>query len=134
LLYSSISSESSPLEADAPSEIEKMLDEKDVAQIIGPRSEHVAGAASPVDLIRMCEEVVEETTKRIRLLETIMSPLQQKDQKQDEGSSANPADQETEQPEKDPFTIVVFDASPIDTVPVPRNTGFRVILENLLVC
>jgi len=134
LLYSSISSESSPPEADAPSEIEKMLDEKDVAQIIGPRSEHVAGAASPVDLIRMCEEVVEETTKRIRLLETIMSPLQQKDQKQDEGSSANPADQETEQPEKDPFTIVVFDASPIDTVPVPRNTGFRVILENLLVC
>jgi signal transduction histidine kinase len=132
LLYSSISSESGP-EADAPSEIDTILDEKDVAQIIGPRSEHVAGAASPVDLIRMCEEVVEETTKRIRLLETIMSPLEQNEQKRDDVSTSDHADQQTDQSEKDPFTIVVFDASPIERIPVPRNTGFRVILENLLV-
>ena len=133
LLYSSISSESDA-KVELPSEIDKILDEKDVAQIIGPRSEHVAGAASPVDLIRMCEEVVEETTKRIRLLETIMSPSEQTEREGDDVSNPEHVDQQSDGVEKDPFTIVVFDASPIDRVPVPRNTGFRVILENLLVC
>ena len=34
---------------------------------------------------------------------------------------------------EDSFTIVVFDASPIESVQIPRNTGFRIVLENLLV-
>ena len=134
LLYSSISSESDE-QVEAPSELDTILHEKDAPQIIGPRSEHVAGAASPVDLVRMCEEVVEETTKRIRLLETIMCPIEQREQEQEEEDMLHKeiARPKANDNEKDPFTIVVFDASPIKRVPVPRNTGFRVILENLLV-
>jgi hypothetical protein len=132
LLYSSISSESDG-KAKVPSEIDAILDEKDTPQIIGPRSEHVAGAASPVDLVRMCEEVVEETTKRIRLLETIMSPIEQKEQEAGGPSHAERSCAHANDTEKDPFTIVVFDASPIERFQVPRNTGFRVVLENLLV-
>lgn len=132
LLYSSISSGSDDKE-DAPSEADTTTSEKNAPQIIGPRSEHVAGAASPVDLIRMCEEVVEETTKRIRLLETIMSPIERTEQEKDEKSNSELSCQEVNGIEKDPLTIVVFDASPIERVQVPRNTGLRVIIENLLV-
>jgi hypothetical protein len=132
LLYSSISSEPEA-EVVVPSDIDSILHEKDAPHIIGPRLEHVAGAASPVDLVRMCEEVVEETTKRIRLLETIMSPLEQTEQPGDRISYRERPSQRVDGPGKDLFTIVVFDASPIDRIQVPRNTGFRVILENLLV-
>jgi signal transduction histidine kinase len=132
LLYSSISSESDAKD-EVPSEVDKILHERDAPQIIGPRREHVAGAASPVDLVRMCEEVVEETTKRIRLLETIMLPSDQTEKEEDHVLYPEPLNQHVDGPEKDPFTIVVFDASPIERVHVPRNTGFRVILENLLV-
>jgi hypothetical protein len=135
LLYSSISSESEAKAEEVSTEIDTILHEKDAPQIIGPRLEYVAGAASPVDLVRMCEEVVEETTKRIRLLETIMSPSASEGSKQGEDHvlyTESPS-QHVDGPEKDPFTIVVFDASPIERVHVPRNTGFRIILENLLV-
>ena len=132
LLYSSISSESDAT-AETSSEIDTILHEKDASQIIGPRREHVAGAASPVDLVRMCEEVVEDTTKRVRLLETIMSPLEQTEQGEDRMTYTESPSQHVDGPEKDLFTIVVFDASPIERIQVPRNTGFRIILENLLV-
>lgn len=132
LLYSNISSESDAKD-EITSEIDTTLHEKDAPQIIGPRLEHVAGAASPVDLVRMCEEVVEETTKRIRLLETIMSPSEQTEQGEKHVMYTKPPSQHVDGTGKDLFTIVVFDASPIEKIQVPRNTGFRIILENLLV-
>lgn len=132
LEYSSISTESD-VKAGALTEIDAILDEKDAAQIIGPRPEHIAGTASPVDLVRMCEEVVEETTKRTRLLETIMSPVDEKEQEKGDVLHTELPYPQADATEKDPFTIVVFDASPIERVQVPRNTGLRIILENLLV-
>ena len=86
-----------------------------------------------IDLVRMCEEVVEETTKRIRLLETIMSPSEQMEQGEKHVTYTKPSSQRVDGTGKDLFTIVVFDASPIERIQVPRNTGFRIILENLLV-
>lgn len=127
LQYSSISSESDAKPDDA-SETEAIGHEKGVPQIIGPREEYVAGAASSVDLVRMCEEVVEDTTKRMRLLETIMSPSGEERDAYD-GKPVERANGS----EKHPFTIVVFDSSPIERVQIPRNTGFRIVLENLLV-
>jgi hypothetical protein len=70
LQYANISSESD-VKPVAQSETDMILNEKDAPQIIGPRIDHIAGAATTVDLVRMCEEVVEETTKRMRLLETV---------------------------------------------------------------
>lgn len=132
LQYSSISSKS-----DAKSEValetDIILDGKAPLQIIGPRMEHIAGATSAVDLVRMCEEVVEDTTKRMRLLETIMSPSEQENEELDVVPCSSLQVKRADGTEKDPFTIVVFDASPIESVPIPRNTGFRTILENLLV-
>jgi hypothetical protein len=129
LQYSNISSESDAKPEEA-SETEGASDEKEkeVLQIIGPRVDHIAGTTASVDLVRMCEEVVEDTTKRMRLLETIMTPSEQeKDGKDDtSGRRADGSD-------KHPFTIVVFDSSPIEKVQLPRNTGFRIVLENLLV-
>jgi signal transduction histidine kinase len=118
---------------EAPSETDIILDEKEAPRITGPRVEHIAGAASTVDLVRMCEEVVEDTTERMRLLETIMSPSEQQDQEQDDMSRPELPVRRADGAEKDPFTIVVFDASPIESVQIPRNTGFRIVLENLLV-
>jgi hypothetical protein len=115
------------------SEADIILDEKEPPQIIGPRVEHIADETSTVDLVRMCEEVVEDTTKRMRLLETIMSPSEQQDQEQDGMSCPELPVQRADGTRKDPFTIVVFDASPIESIQIPRNTGFRIILENLLV-
>jgi signal transduction histidine kinase len=132
LQYSSISSESDA-KPEVTSEADIILDKKEPPQIIGPRVEHIAGAASTVDLVRMCEEVVEDTTKRMRLLETIMSPSEQQDQEQDGMSCPELPVQRADSTEKDPFTIVVFDATPITSVQIPRNTGFRIVLENLLV-
>jgi hypothetical protein len=132
LQYSSISSESDA-KPEVTSEADIILDKKEPPQIIGPRVEHIAGAASTVDLVRMCEEVVEDTTKRMRLLETIMSASEQQDQEQDGMSCPELPVQRADGTEKDPFTIVAFDASPIESVQVPRNTGFRIVLENLLV-
>lgn len=131
LQYSNISSESGA-EPDVVPETDSTLDEKELPQIIGPRMEHIADAASTVDLVRMCEEVVEDTTKRMRLLETIMSTEQQ-DHEQDGTSYPQLEEQRTDGTDKNPFTIVLFDASPIESVEVPRLTGFRIILENLLV-
>jgi hypothetical protein len=110
-----------------------ILNEREAPLITGPRVEHTAGAASTVDLVRMCEEVVEDTTKRMRLLETIMSPSEQQDQEQDDMSRPKLPVRRADGTEEDPFTIVVFDASPIESVQIPRNTGFRIVLENLLV-
>jgi signal transduction histidine kinase len=132
LQYSSISSESDA-KPEVTSEADIILGKKEPPQIIGPRVEHIAGAASTVDLVRMCEEVVEDTTKRMRLLETIMSPSEQQDQEQDGMSCPELPVQRADSTEKDPFTIVVFDATPITSVQIPRNTGFRIVLENLLV-
>jgi hypothetical protein len=132
LLYSSISSE-----PNAKSKISSKIDmdfyDKEAPQIIGPRTEYVAGAASTVDLVRMCEEVVEDTTKRMRLLETIISPSEQQNEEQDGALRPDAPVQRADVTEKDPFTIVVFDASPMESVQVPPNTGLRIILENLLV-
>jgi hypothetical protein len=124
LQYSSISSESDA----KPDNVSETRTK--VPQIIGPRSEHVAGSTISIDLVRMCEEVVEDTTKRMRLLETIMTPSEEEeeDDRQDIKSVQGPDDSE-----KHPFTIVVFDSSPIEKVQIPRNTGFRIVLENLLV-
>jgi signal transduction histidine kinase len=132
LQYANISSESD-VKPVAESETDVILNEKDAPQIIGPRIDHIAGAATTVDLVRMCEEVVEETTKRMRLLETIMTPSEEEDQAQDGAPRSKVSTQRVEATEKDPFTIVIFDASPIEGVQIPRNTGFRVVLENLLV-
>jgi hypothetical protein len=132
LQYANISSESD-VKPVTKSETDMILNEKDAPQIIGPRIDHIAGAATTVDLVRMCEEVVEETTKRMRLLETIMSPSEKEDQDQDGASSSEVSTQRVGATEKDPFTIVIFDATPIEGVQIPRNTGFRVVLENLLV-
>jgi hypothetical protein len=142
LQYSSISSDSDA-KPDDTSEIQREKDEKDVLQIIGPRVEHIAGSASSVDLVRMCEEVVEDTTKRMRLLETMMTPSGQEEHEQEDHGQDDHGQDDHEQEgtparradgsEKHPFTIVVFDSSPIDRVQIPRNTGFRIVLENLLV-
>jgi signal transduction histidine kinase len=132
LLYSSISSEPNAKPESFP-KTDMVLDEKKAPQIIGPRIEHVASAGSTVDLVRMCEEVVEDTTKRMRLLETIMSPSEQPNEEQDGVLCSDPSVQRKDGTEEDPFTIVVFDASPIENVQVPRNTGLRIVLENLLV-
>jgi hypothetical protein len=123
LQYSSISSESDTKPDDVSEGGAK------VPQIIGPRSEHVAGATSSIDLVRMCEEVVEDTTRRMRLLETIMTPS---GEEEGDGQDFTPI-QRPDGSEKYPFTIVVFDSSPIEKVQIPRNTGFRIVLENLLV-
>lgn len=132
LQCSSISS-GSDAKPEAASETDVILDKKEGPQIIAPRVEHLAGAMSTVDLVRMCEEVVEDTTKRMRLFETIMSPSEQKEREQDGMSCPELPAQLADGTEKDPFTIVVFDASPIESVPIPRTTGFRIVLENLLV-
>jgi hypothetical protein len=132
LQYSSTRSKSDAKQ-EAPFETDVILDEKEAPRITGPRVEHIAGAASTVDLVRMCEEVVEDTTKRMRLLETIMSPSYQQEQEQDDMSRPDLPVRRADGTEKDPFTIVVFDASPIESVQIPRNTGFRIVLENLLV-
>jgi len=137
LQYSSISSESDA-KPENGSETSTTSAEKVVPQIIGPRAEHVASAEISVDLVRMCEEIVEDTTKRMRLLETIMTPSGQeahnKDRKENglELSAESPA-KRADGSDKHPFTIVVFDSSPIEKVQIPRNTGFRIVLENLLV-
>ena len=123
LQYSSISSESDA----KPDNVSKTGAK--VPQILGPRSEHVAGATSSIDLVRMCEEVVEDTTKRLRLLETIMTPSGEEDVDEQDAKPVKRPDGS----EKHPFTIVVFDSSPIEKVQIPRNTGFRIVLENLLV-
>jgi hypothetical protein len=147
LQYSSISS-NSDAKADETSDLDTISEEKEVLQIIGPRVEHIAGAASSVDLVRMCEEVVEDTTKRMRLLETIMTPSEEEGHGSEDPEQEDPEQEDPEQEdhkqdgvparrangsEKHPFTIVVFDASPIERVQIPRNTGFRIVLENLLV-
>jgi signal transduction histidine kinase len=132
LLYSSISSEPNA-KSEISSKTDMVFDEKEAPQIIGPRIEYVAGAASTVDLVRMCEEVVEDTTKRMRLLETIIAPSEQENEEQEGDLRPDAPVQRADVTEKDPFTIVVFDASPIESVQVPRNTGLRIILENLLV-
>jgi signal transduction histidine kinase len=103
LQYSSISSESDA-KPEVTSEADIILDKKEPPQIIGPRVEHIAGAASTVDLVRMCEEVVEDTTKRMRLLETIMSASEQQDQEQDGMSCPELPVQRADGTEKDPFT------------------------------
>jgi signal transduction histidine kinase len=132
LQYSHISSESDTKPEDTPA-TKRVSDEKEVLQIIGPRVEHVAGAASSVDLVRMCEEVVEDTTKRMRLLETIMTPSEEEGHEPEDSEQDGEQARSVDGSERHPFTIVVFDASPIDRVQIPRNTGFRIVLENLLV-
>ena len=135
LEYSRISSESDTKVEDG-SETDTSSDEMGVPQIIGPRVEHVASAASAVDFVRMCEEVVEDTTKRMRLLETVMNPTgqEQLEQHHQEPDGLELSAKRADSREKHPFTIVVLDASPIERVQVPRDTGFRLVLENLLVC
>jgi signal transduction histidine kinase len=133
ILQYSRTSSNSDAKQEAPCETDMILNEREAPLITGPRVEHTAGAASTVDLVRMCEEVVEDTTKRMRLLETIMSPSEQQDQDQDDMSRPKLPVRRADGTEEDPFTIVVFDASPIESVQIPRNTGFRIVLENLLV-
>jgi hypothetical protein len=127
LQYSSISSQSDA-NLEYASKTGMTLDGKEIPQIIGPRTEHIASAANSVDLVRMCEEVVEDTTKRMRLLETIMTPSEEKDDGQDSTSV-----QRGDDSERHSFTIVAFDSVPIERVQIPRNNGFRIVLENLLV-
>jgi hypothetical protein len=62
-----------------------------------------------------------------------MSPSEKEDQDQDQDGASRSEVSTQRVTDKDPFTIVIFDATPIEGVQIPRNTGFRVVLENLLV-
>jgi signal transduction histidine kinase/CheY-like chemotaxis protein len=98
---------------------------------IGPQSEHTASASGTVDLISLCEEVVEDITKRMRLLETIMSPTRY--QKIDESTWPVVPQAPSEAADSDPFSMVLFDARSTDNLQLREGTAFGIILENLLV-
>jgi hypothetical protein len=68
---------------------------------------------------------------RMRLFETIMSPTDEHEK--DERSWPRSLAAHCDLLEKDPFSIVMFDAKSTENFQLPENTGFRIVLENLLV-
>lgn len=130
LQYTRISSEPD-MKSNLALEKNESREDDNLPQLIGPRIGHGAGVASTVDLVILCEDVVEDTTKRMRLLETILTPVNEIEQNEPQWSDS--AELQRASTEKDPFTIVLFDAKPIHGLRIPTTSGYRVILENLLV-
>jgi hypothetical protein len=129
LQYTNISSRLDT-SSNAALKMEASHSEDEVLQI-GPQDRYTSGATGVIDFISLCEAVVEDTTMRMRLFETIMSPTDEHEE--DERSWPRSLAAHCDLLEKDPFSIVMFDAKSTENFQLPENTGFRIVLENLLV-
>lgn len=89
------------------------------------------------DLIGFCEEIVADVSKRMRLSDTIMSPISRRRATNESGhdlSQIKPGvHPEDEGAEEKYFSVILFDARSVDNRQVASNSGLRIILENLLV-
>jgi signal transduction histidine kinase/CheY-like chemotaxis protein len=103
---------------------------------VGRRSGDAGTASGHTDLIDLCEEIVEDVSKRMRISDTMMSPGSRRrvtsgnafDSPQKQGVNS-----EGDEVHERYFSIILFDARSMDNCQVSRNSGIRIILENLLV-
>lgn len=111
-------------------------DRGDILQV-GRRPGEECTASGHTDLIGFCEEIVEDVSKRMRLSDTIMSPVSQRRSTNASGhdSSRRQAgvSSEGEGSDEGYFSVILFDARSVDNCQVDSNSGIRIILENLLV-
>ena len=111
-------------------------DRGDILQV-GQRPGDTGTASGNTDLIGFCEEVVEDVSKRIRLSDTIMSPVSGRRTADGSGHGSSRRQPEVspegEEADDRSFSVVLFDARSVDNCQVASNSGLRSILENLLV-
>jgi hypothetical protein len=111
-------------------------DRGDILQV-SQRPGEKGTASGHTDLIGFCEEIVEDVSKRMRLSDTIMSPVSGRRGTNGSGhisSRGQPeARLEGEGADEGYFSVILFDARSVDNRQVSSNGGIRIILENLLV-
>ncbi|KAM0721511.1 hypothetical protein Q7P37_002435 [Cladosporium fusiforme] len=99
-------------------------------KIIGPRRSRASSRVVTMDLVSVCEEVVEETTRHMRFLESVVSPVEGVGTR--DLAWPTKLDEESKSAAKDPFTVVMLDAVVTDHVWLPKDTELRIIVANLL--
>jgi hypothetical protein len=110
-------------------------DRGDILQV-GQRPNDTGTASGHTDLIGLCEEIVEDVSKRMRIADTIMSPGLRR--RTTNGSCYDSLPKQSGSPEgvgadEGYFSVVLFDTRSVDNCQVSSNSGVRIILENLLV-
>jgi hypothetical protein len=103
---------------------------------VGQRPDDTGMASGHTDLIGLCEEIVEDVSKRMRIADTIMSPGSRR--RTTNGSCCDSLPKQSGSPEgkgavEGYFSVVLFDTRSVDNCQVSSNSGIRIILENLLV-
>jgi signal transduction histidine kinase/ActR/RegA family two-component response regulator len=103
---------------------------------VGRRPDDIGNASGHTDLIGLCEEIVEDVARRMRIADTIMSPGSRRRTTNGSGY-LSPQEQagslDGEGTDEGYFSVVLFDARSVDNCQVSSNSGIRIILENLLV-
>ena len=111
-------------------------DRGDILQV-GQRPGEKGTASGHTDLIGFCEEIVEDVSKRMRLSNTIMSPISGRRGTNGSNHTSSRGQQEAssegEGVDEGYFSVILFDARSVDNRQVASNGGIRIILENLLV-
>jgi len=138
-----LSSDSSSVKEPYLSSLDNHLPEQDADQDrgdilqVGQRPGEKGTASGHTDLIGFCEEIVEDVSKRMRLSDTIMSPISRRRTTNGSGHDSSQTKpgvkSEDEETEEKYFSVILFDARSVDNRQVASNSGLRIILENLLV-
>jgi signal transduction histidine kinase len=138
-----LASESRPAKEPYMPGLDNRLPDQDVDQDRGDilqvsqRPGEKGTASGHTDLIGFCEEIVEDVSKRMRLSDTIMSPVSGRRGTNGSGhisSRGQPeARLEGEGADEGYFSVILFDARSVDNRQVSSNGRIRIILENLLV-
>ena len=111
-------------------------DRGDILQV-GQQPGEKGTASGHTDLIGLCEEIVEDVSRRMRISDTIMSPgtgrRTTNTSSHDSSGRQIGVLSDGEGAEEKYFSVIIFDARSVDNRQVTSNSGLRIILENLLV-
>jgi hypothetical protein len=100
-----------------------------IGQVTG--EEHAT--SGDISLVDLCEEIVEDVAKRMRLSDTILSSsIESKADPSHEVNIRNDGRTVTNNQKDDEFSIIIFDARSTNNCRIGRISTFRIILENLL--
>lgn len=99
---------------------------------IGKKSREEYPTSGDTSLVDLCEEVVEDVAKRMRLSDTILSSSIERKAELNQQDNIHDNGRNVANNQEDDFSIIIFDAHSTDNCQIGRHSAFRIILENLL--
>ena len=126
-------SQSSPLSDDKSAQDQDKTKDRERLVMIGQGSGEGNIEPGDTSLMDLCENIVEDVARRMRLSDTMMSPaVERKGNRDDQDGFPYDQQNDSENGQDDEFSIITFDSRSSDNRMVSCHDNLRIILDNLL--